>query len=97
MPIDNLAGRFRGAKTFVEDSSKQFTLFYQDVGQHLSKWVAHAPKIKETEPKEPEIPTIFSSSSEVVQPSNEGVSVPPNEPGAALPSLPSFGPPSESA
>ena len=81
--VIDLAGRFRGAKTFVEDSSKQFTLFYEDVGQHLSKWAAQAPKIKESEPKEPEIPTIFSSSSEVVQTAHEGVSVPPNESGAA--------------
>jgi hypothetical protein len=64
--IIDLSARFKGAKTFVEDSSKEFPLFYQDVGQHLSKWVAKAPKVKETEPAEPTIPTILTSSNAVV-------------------------------
>ncbi len=64
--VVDLAARFKGAKTFVEDSSKEFPLFYQDVGQHLSKWVAKAPKVKESEPVESSIPTIFSGSNEVV-------------------------------
>jgi len=44
--VVDLAARFKGAGTFVEDSSKEFLSFYQDVGQHLSKWIAKAPKVK---------------------------------------------------
>jgi len=58
--IIDLAARIKGTKTFVEDSSKEFLAFYQDVGQHLSKWVAKAPKVRDPEPKEDLIPTIFS-------------------------------------
>lgn len=61
-----LSGRFKGAKTFVEDASKEFLLFYRDVGQHLSKWVAKAPKVKELESDAPSIPTIFSDSVEFI-------------------------------
>lgn len=64
--VVDLAARFKGAKTFVEDSSKEFPKFYQDVGQHLSRWMAKAPKVKESEPSDPTIPTIFSAPSEVV-------------------------------
>lgn len=74
--VIDLAARFKGSKTFVEDSSREFPLFYQDVGQHLSKWVAKAPKVKEPEPVEPSIPTIFSGSNEVVLTEhNGGVSI----------------------
>lgn len=70
--VIDLAARFKGAKTFVEDSSREFPLFYQDAGQHLSKWVAKAPKVKETAPDEPSIPTIFSDSNEIVLTEHDG-------------------------
>ncbi len=57
--VVDLAGRFKGGKTFVEDSSKAFPAFYQDVGQHLSKWVAQAPKVKEPEPLDSGLPTVL--------------------------------------
>ena len=60
--IVDMAARFKGAKTFVEDSSKGFPLFYQDVGQHLSKWIAKAPKVKEPEAVSSSIPNILSNS-----------------------------------
>jgi len=47
--VIDLAGRFKGAKTFVEDSWNGLESYYRDVGQHLSKWVPKAPKIKEAE------------------------------------------------
>jgi hypothetical protein len=59
--IIDLNGRFTGVKTFVEESSKEFLNFYQDVGQQLSKWVARAPRLKEPESAVSSIPTIFSS------------------------------------
>lgn len=58
--VVDLAAKFKGAKTFIEETSREFPAFYQDVGQHLSRWVAKAPKVKEPEPSLPTIPTIFS-------------------------------------
>ena len=66
--IIDLAARFKGTKTFVEDSSKEFPLFYLDVGQNLTKWVAKAPKVKtvEAEPSVPLIsPEAYSNESSV--------------------------------
>ncbi len=64
--IADLAARFKGAKTFIEDCSKEFPSFYQDVGQHLSKWVAKAPQVKEKESSSPSLPTVLNQSEEVV-------------------------------
>jgi len=46
--VVDLAGRFRGAKTFVEDAGREFPKFYKDVGQHLVRWIPKPPKIKES-------------------------------------------------
>lgn len=64
--VVDLGARFKGARTFVEDVSVQFPLFYHDAGQHLTKWVAQAPKLKDSVPKEVSIPTVFSDTSDVV-------------------------------
>jgi len=64
--VIDLAARFKGSKTFVEESSKEFPKFYQDVGQQLTKWVAKAPKVKESESLGPTIPTIFSTSDDII-------------------------------
>jgi hypothetical protein len=61
--VIDMAGRFKGAKTFVEDASSQFPKFYHDAGQHLSKWVPQAPKIKEKESQTSTSPTIFSMAN----------------------------------
>lgn len=61
--VVDVMSRFKGAKTFVEESSKHFPGFYQDVGQHLSKWVAKAPKVKDAKPSENVVPTVLSSGS----------------------------------
>lgn len=60
--IIDLGARFKGAKTFVEDTSAHFPKFYHDAGQILTKWVARAPKIKEIKDEQPSIPTVFSES-----------------------------------
>ncbi|PHS73780.1 MAG: hypothetical protein COB22_00825 [Cycloclasticus sp.] len=57
--IIDLAARFKGPKTFAEDSTKEFPLFYQDVGQHLSKWRAKAPQVKEAKSASSDIPNIL--------------------------------------
>jgi hypothetical protein len=60
--VIDLAARFKGAKTFVEESWSGLESFYRDVGQHLSKWVPKAPKIKAPESK-PENIELSSSDS----------------------------------
>ena len=60
--VIDLGARFKGAKTFVEDTSTHFPKFYHDAGQVLTKWVARAPKIKETNIEQPSIPTVFTES-----------------------------------
>lgn len=45
--VIDLAARFRGSKTFVEDAEKAFPEFYADVGQRLTRWVPQPPKVKD--------------------------------------------------
>lgn len=44
--VIDLAGRFRGSKTFIEEIEKGLHQFYTLVGQRLSKWQPKAPQIK---------------------------------------------------
>ncbi len=43
----DLAARFRGSKTFVEEAEKAFPGFYAKVAQRLTRWVPKPPKLKE--------------------------------------------------
>jgi hypothetical protein len=65
--VIDLGARFKGAKTFVEDISGVIPSFYEDAGQHLSSWVAKAPKVRDKatdstvlKPTLQAAPTIFS-------------------------------------
>ena len=65
--VIDVGARFKGAKTFVEDISDVIPSFYEDAGQHLSSWVAKAPKVREKatdttalKPTLQAAPTIFS-------------------------------------
>jgi hypothetical protein len=60
--VVDLGAKFKGAKTFVEEVSVQFPKFYHDAGQLLRKWIAQAPKIKETETEELLLPAVFSQT-----------------------------------
>lgn len=42
----DLGARFKGAKTFVQESEPLLLEFYEQAGQHLKEWVAPPPKIK---------------------------------------------------
>lgn len=44
--VVDLAGRFKGAKTLVEDTEKAFRDFYKDIGQHLTPWTPPPPKYR---------------------------------------------------
>ncbi len=45
--VIDVAGRFRGASTFVESAVNVVPEFYGDIGQHLRAWIAPAPKYDE--------------------------------------------------
>jgi len=44
--VVDLAGRFRGAKTLVEDCEKEFVAFYKNIGQNLTPWTPPPPKYR---------------------------------------------------
>lgn len=45
----DLAGKFSGPKTFVEELEKTVTEYYHSVGENLSAWVAPAPKFESSD------------------------------------------------
>lgn len=45
--IVDLAGRFKGSSTFVDDIRIELTRFYGDIVQKLTNWVAKPPKLQE--------------------------------------------------
>lgn len=45
--IVDLAGKFAGRNTFIEELEKIVILFYRDAGQHLQQWIPSAPKVTE--------------------------------------------------
>jgi len=47
--VIDLSSKFRGSKTFVEESLRALPKFYGDVGQRLVKWTPKPPKVKATE------------------------------------------------
>jgi len=59
--VASLAGRFRGAKTVVEDCERQLLDFYRDIGQNVIPWTPSPPKYKKEsakpEPSEPDLET----------------------------------------
>ena len=48
--VASLAGRFRGARTLVEDCEQQFVTFYRDLGQKVTPWTPPPPKYKKEQP-----------------------------------------------
>jgi hypothetical protein len=46
----DLAGRYKGAQTFVQDGQAVLLEFYTVIGQHLREWVATPPKLTIAEP-----------------------------------------------
>lgn len=49
--VIDLAGRFRGTRTFIEETEKGLKHFYDSIGEHLNVWVAKAPRIQHTKPE----------------------------------------------
>lgn len=50
--IKDLAGRFRGGQTFVQDTEPFVAEFYKEVGQNLREWTASPPKIEAPQPND---------------------------------------------
>lgn len=50
--VRDLAGKFSGAKTFIERLEEFVPEYYENVGQHLRAWVAPPPKLIETSAEE---------------------------------------------
>ena len=66
----DLAGRFKGAKTFVEDAAQAFPQYYAKVGQLLTKWVPKPPKVKEPVAVQDAVEIRMPSSSESIAPAH---------------------------
>lgn len=47
----DLAARFRGSKTFVEEAERVFPDFYARVAQRLNRWIPKPPQIKNKKPE----------------------------------------------
>ncbi|NKI17385.1 hypothetical protein HCU74_08145 [Spongiibacter sp. KMU-166] len=47
--VVDLAGKFRGSQTFVDESENGLKFFYKTIGQKLTKWQPKAPEIKKKE------------------------------------------------
>lgn len=65
--VYDLAGRFHGKRTLVEDVTKAFADFYKTVGQHLRPWTPPPPKyrkprVSEMHKKEQEATSVGSES-----------------------------------
>ena len=74
--VVDLAGRFRGAKTFVEDAAQAFPQFYAKVGQLLTKWVPKPPKVKETDSVQDVDETKMPTDAESIAPAVSEQQVP---------------------
>ncbi|MDB2414171.1 hypothetical protein N9W34_00190 [Rickettsiales bacterium] len=42
----DIGAKFKGSRTFIQESGPLLMEFYEQAGQHLKEWVASAPKIK---------------------------------------------------
>jgi len=44
--VKDIAGRFSGSRTFIEELERAVPDFYERIGEHLQKWVPPPPKIE---------------------------------------------------
>lgn len=86
--IKDLAGKFSGRKTFIENIEKLVPEFYDRVGQHIRAWVPPPPKpIEKKAQTEEQVPTAVErvsvpqspqpQAAETARPSNETRQQPP--------------------
>ncbi|MEO1932555.1 MAG: hypothetical protein ABGX41_11765, partial [Pseudohongiella sp.] len=53
--VIDLGARFKGSKTFFEDTERAVCDFYKNVGQHLRSWQPSPPKMKTIKDEEPSL------------------------------------------
>ncbi len=53
--VIDLGARFKGSKTFFEDTERAVSDFYKNVGQHLRSWQPSPPKMKTIKDEEPSL------------------------------------------
>lgn len=63
MMVRDLAGKFGGAKTFVEQLEEIVPQFYECIGQHVRAYVAPPPRIVQKEMEESDPPVIAAPGS----------------------------------
>jgi hypothetical protein len=69
--VADLAGKFAGRRTFIEQLEEVVPLFYKDVGEHLRAYVPPPPKLKEAKSESAEAEAAGAGatpSSEAKQP-----------------------------
>lgn len=66
--VVDLAGRFKGSSTFVEDARRELPRFYKDIVQNIANWIPKAPKYKDRPLREAESADTREFSGELDQP-----------------------------
>lgn len=63
--VVDLAARFKGSSTFIEDARRELPRFYKDVVQNVANWIPKAPKYKEAQSDEATLSLPVDESSMV--------------------------------
>jgi hypothetical protein len=66
--VVDLAGRFKGSNTFIEDVRRELPRFYKEVVQNVVNWVPRAPKYKDETPAEPDITMLVDKAPTRTEP-----------------------------
>ena len=66
--VVDLAGRFKGSNTFIEDARRELPRFYKEVVQNVVNWVPRAPKYKEETTAEPDITMLADKTVAALEP-----------------------------
>ncbi|MEX2496146.1 MAG: hypothetical protein WD448_08665 [Woeseia sp.] len=76
--VVDLAARFKGSSTFIEDARRELPRFYKDVVQNVANWVPKAPKYKETKKVEEalEFPAEESAPFPAIESTSDDPTVP---------------------
>lgn len=71
MMVRDIAGRFSGNRTFIEELEKLVPEFYENVGQHLEAFRPKPPQIKPDKPAEEVVPDTSPGLQEVAIAAND--------------------------
>ena len=71
--VADLAGKFAGRRTFIEQLEEVVPLFYKDVGEHLRAYVPPPPKLKEARSEKAEVETSEPKDTVDEAPTSEAI------------------------